>query len=653
MLAVAPAQKLASSFSYFTSRYAPAIITLLVLSAGFYFYFNVVVSDNEADLKQRNFRGLHRMATNISGKVDDYAERNAVNFLEALSPSDEVIPKRSNQIKSDSTLRVQARVAADYDLKDTLLSNKTDTQQKFAIKFFNEWNFLFRGNGDTAAYTSVKNFTSLLLRRDLFPYYLLAKEDTILFDELNISHQTVSKFLPGGYARDSVKKGQIQSGESREVNIGGRAYKLFLLPFVVQGNKEFTIGGYMPLESYVSEQRYIPTYAILWMVNGLMVVILMFPLLKVFLMHRSEQLLVSNAISSLASLHVIAAIIVLIVINSYVYFNLILSSADNNLTKLADSTASNFTAELDAALGEIESSKTLMKEERNQRDVVIPLQNLRDSGFANQQNRKVSTTYKPGSVYPYFKHIAWVDASGQQQFRWTTNSYIPKKVDVSDRDYFKAVKSGNLWLKNGKPYYLTGVSSWVSNEKLAVISVPFFAGDTASKKAKGLMMVSLSAPFRSMFNAIVPEGYGFCIVKDNGDVLFHIDKNRSLNENLVEECSDNGSLQSLLRTRSPGFSSSRYSGSSQRFYIQPIAGMPFSVVSYRDMRTIWAEDLDVISACSILCLMNLAVILIAILIIQASGYKRSLLHSQSILFTWLRPEQRSLYHPTGKYKAMY
>jgi hypothetical protein len=192
-------------------------------------------------------------------------------------------------------------------------------------------------------------------------------------------------------------------------------------------------------------------------------------------------------------------------------------------------------------------------------------------------------------------------------------------------------------------YYLTGVSSWVSNEKLAVISAPFFAGDTASKKATGLIMVSLSAPFRSMFNALVPEGYGFCIVKDNGDVLFHIDENRSLNENLVEECNDNGSLQSLLRTRSPGFSSSRYSGSSQRFYIQPIPGTPYSVVTYRDMRRIWSEDLDVISACSILCLMNLAVILIAILIIQASGYKRSLLYSQSILFTWLRPNRSLKY----------
>jgi len=60
------------------------------------------------------------------------------------------------------------------------------------------------------------------------------------------------------------------------------------------------------------------------------------------------------------------------------------------------------------------------------------------------------------------------------------------------------------------------------------------------------------------------------------------------------------------------------------------------------MRTIWSEDLDVISACSILCLMNLAVILLAVIIIQATEYRHSLLKSQSLLFTWLRP--RLLFH---------
>ncbi|MDQ6609585.1 MAG: hypothetical protein M3Y85_07170, partial [Bacteroidota bacterium] len=145
--------------------------------------------------------------------------------------------------------------------------------------------------------------------------------------------------------------------------------------------------------------------------------------------------------------------------------------------------------------------------------------------------------------------------------------------------------------------------------------------------------------FRSMFKTVVPEGYGFCVVRNDGDVIFHLDEKRSLNENLVEECSHDENLQSLLRTRLPGFTSSRYSGSSQQFYISPVPNMPYSIVTYRDLRTIWAEDLDVISACSILCLMNLAVILLAIIIIQATGYRRSLLQSQSILFRWLRPNR--------------
>ncbi|MDB5207860.1 MAG: hypothetical protein JWR72_2935 [Flavisolibacter sp.] len=624
-------QKLGSAFSNFSARYAPAVITLLILSAGFYFYFNVVVSGNESDLKERNFRGLHRMATNISGKVESYVGQNAANFLTGLNSPN------------------QADRKAGYDLGYSVIPNIADTLQ-FFVRYSEGWNLMFKPKKsapilrDTIAYASAKKFVASLLRRDLFPYYLLAVGDTILFDELNISHQRMSTFLTGDYAKDSFDKEQIRSGEIREVSIGGNEYKLFILSFIVEGKSEFKIGGYMHVETYVKEQRYIPTYAFLWLLIGIILVLLMFPLLKIFLMQRSEQMLVSNSIAPFASLHVIGAIVVLVAINSYVHFNLVLLPASSDLKTLADNTQSIFVNELDAAMVEMDSAKAAVKKDTGLlKDWKFPLQvprvSFKDSTDNTIKSRDSVPRYKPGEIYPYFKHLVWTDTAGQQQYRWTTNPYLSKNISVRDRDYFKAVDSENLWLRDGKPYYFTVISSWVASEKLAVISRPFSKEDSLLT-ARGLMMQSLSGSFRSMFNALLPTGYGFCLVTANGDVIFHHDENRSLNENLIEECTDKETLKALLKTRSSGFAESRYSGSSKRFYVKAIPGMPYSVVSFRDLRTMWSEGLDVISSCSILCLMNLAVILFAILIIQASGYKHSLLHSQFILVGWLRPNKK-------------
>ncbi|HEV7621086.1 MAG TPA: hypothetical protein VGO09_05115, partial [Flavisolibacter sp.] len=74
-------QKFSSFISYLTGRYAPAFITIILLGAGFFFYFNVIVSGNESDIKSRNFRGLQRMAYNISQKIENYSEKNVQNFI--------------------------------------------------------------------------------------------------------------------------------------------------------------------------------------------------------------------------------------------------------------------------------------------------------------------------------------------------------------------------------------------------------------------------------------------------------------------------------------------------------------------------------------------------------------------------------------------
>jgi hypothetical protein len=609
--------RFSSFFSFLTGRYAPAFITLLVLAGIFFFYFNVIVTTNEANLKERNFRGLHRMADNVIKKINSYSEDNSKNFLNALKA-----PGITEGMRT--VIENQYSLTRDKDsaIKDTL---------PFYIKFSDGWKFYFKGSDSLKkpslpALSPINKFITPLLRRDLFQYYFLSIGDTILWDELNISNKLVSSYLPPKTASDSVRKGSvIQTGDIRTIEIQGKEYKLFLLPFIAGNQFKFQLGGYMPIENYVSEQRYIPTYAIVWLVIGIVVVILMFPLLKIFLMHPSEQLHARNAVYSLASLFILGAVVVLAALNTYMYFSLVKSKANTDIKELAYSIDSSFTHEVDTALLEMDSAEARLQSKLVKAGPGATLDSFDTPG------------YKP-VFYPYFLHISWTDISGAQRVRWASQPYLSEKIDVRTRDYFTAVRDKRMWTgKNGKPYYLTEISSRVENKNLAIIARPF--ADTSKKFDSALSVITLSSSFRSMFNTVLPDEFGFCLIKEDGDILFHYDQNRNLNENLVEECDNDPVLLSLIHARNEGHFGARYAGSSQRFYIKPVESMPYYIVVFRCMKPVWAEDLDIISACSIFTLMNLAVILLAILITQVVGYRQGLLKHSSISFSWLQPNK--------------
>jgi hypothetical protein len=615
-------QRISSFISYFTGRYAPAFITFLILSGGFFLYYQVVVSKNENDLRQRNFRGLQRMADNISTKLENYHAKNSVNFFHNL----ERYP--------DS--RIYSEIMEEYGLErvnDIPLTKETFDSS--LVGFSDDWLFLFRDTTKRSqvAATRVKKFVSPLLRRDLFPRYLFGYRDIILFDELNITHKRFSSLLSDNLARDLVKKNMIETGQIWNLEIAGKPYKLFLLHFTVMDRYPFTLGGYIPAEEYQSEKNHIPIYAILWMIIGLILVVLMFPMLKLFLMHRSEQLLLRNAISSLASIHVLGAIAILAALNIYVYFSMSIPSMNQHLKSLESSIEHTLRTEINDALGDIDSARKKIQNGFPFQDEDSLLTRIQ----INPTTHQVSAfTTQAGLHYLFLENLTFTDSSGQNIRRWTSKSFLPTLINVRDRDYFQAVRNGNLWhWDNGDSFYLTSISSWNSNENLAIISTSF--SSPGSLKTR---IATLSGPFRSLFDALLPEGYGFCIIDQYGDVKFHQDQKRNLNENLLEECDDNSTLKSILYSHSKAFFGSRYSGEDQRFFIKPLSGTPYYMVTFCNMQQLWAEDLDVISVSSILSLMNLAIILIVILTVQVSGYKDSFLRNQSIFFTWLRPNYK-------------
>lgn len=649
---------LSDFFGQFIRRYAPAIITLIVIAGAFFFYSNVIIKQNERTIRERSFRGLNRIGSNIREKVQLYAEKNSVNFLKEIRDITDSMPLQPNT-------PAVARIEEEYGLqqfKGPGLQNKYDY---FSIEHLSNWNIIFNTGEPVRAGAPVTDFVKSFLRRDLFNYYFLAHNDTVLFDEINLSHDTLTAIARGRYVKDSVSR-QItkEFGVIEQVETGGKKYKLFMIPFTVKGNHRFVIGGYMPVEDYTEESRYIPGNAILWLVFGIVLVILMFPLLKVFLMTRPEPLLARNVLTSLISIHLMGSIIMIILVNVYTYYFLIRKPADDQLRTLTAGIQQTFLSEIKDALAEMDQDERELLKLLDQQgglpanrfpDLYSPAgeTGYRIDHTGTEKPYKADMVYTPdslGSQYRYFEQIVWTDSSGMQAIRWTNNPFVPSKVSVRDRDYFQAVVHGSLLRRDRQEYFLTAVSSWVSQQKLAIIArrshlKELLQDNTIIKDSSlrkkliptlGKMeMISMSTPLRSIFNPILPYGFGFCLVDVRGNVLFHYDENRSLNENLVEESNDNVKLASLLGTGAAGYFNAHYTGSNHRFYAQPVDRMPYYLVTFYDIENNWNQDLDIMSASSILVLINMGIILLLVLITRILSFRRL---SRSILFIWVEPK---------------
>lgn len=663
------AKQLSDFFGQFIKRYAPAVITLLLIGGAFFFYTHVIIQQNERTIRERSFRGLNRVAGNISQKVLVYGRQNSRYFLNEVKAVRD--PAKRQGISPD----IQ-RIQEEYGLKQLKDTAAIPPEDVFAIRHSNDWNILFSSDSSVKTGVSVQDFVRSLLRRDLFQYYFLAHNKEVVFDELNSSHDSISNITGGSIIRDSIDKTDTREyGMMEQVSIGGKKYKLFLLPFTVNLKHHFVIGGYMPLEDYVDEGKYLPGNAILWLVFGIVLVILMFPLLKVFFMTKAEPLLPRNVLTSLMSAHLLGSLIIIILVNIYAYYFLIKGNSDEQLKTLTHSIQGTFQDEVQHAINEIDSSEAELVRVLNRHYPINGSNSLPDLYRPSPDQRVYriaktgsdgkpgsDTIYKPallGNTYRYFENIAWADSNGSQIIRWTNNSVMPSKLFVRNRDYFQAVMQGSLLrTRSNQEYYISAVSSWASQQKLAVIArrshiQELFDNDTLTnrnltaalrKKLSDTLgkikMVSISAPLRSVFNPILPYGFGFCIVNDQGDVVFHYDENRSLNENLVEECNDNVELTSLLNTGAADYFNAHYSGSNYRFYMQPIDRMPYYLVTFYDHENTWNQDLDIVSASSILILINMGIILLLILITRMLSLS---LLSRTVLFIWIEPKYHRKY----------
>jgi hypothetical protein len=601
-------------------------ITLLVLGGSFFYYFNVVINRNELLIKERSFRGLAHISENIEKTITATFLNNARNF--------------ANEFLKSRTKAETAEIQKLYGLsftgtsipgKDTFfISGKSNSRYfNFNVKNSNgEWKTVQAGS---------TTFLDSVLRNDLFSHYLVIANGELIYENVEGSFSLSLK--------DSLKvKSALQPGLVQKLEAGGESFEAFSIPFIVEG-KEWWLSGLMPYSDFRKEKMQLSENIVVTLIFIFFLSLIFFPFLKCFLMNKEDHLNSSDVVFAYISFFLITATLTAALWNLYTFQSLYRNGRNDQLYQLAAQIETSFGQEIKQAIGQLkEANETLAK---NSGDDASKIR----MGLVNNLNPDAAydSIKAKFNSYPYAKNIVWLDKSGQQKIRWTAYNFNPEKINVKSRAYFQQAIDNNLWTdSSGNSFFVEAIKSWIADSKLGVVSMrsgltKSFV-DTAKTNLEQVTMpvMLLSGRFQSVFQPILPSGFGFAVLNQEGKVYFHSNPQYDLFEDFIKETGGHYLLSAALQTRMATEFKAYYYGQPCKFYIQPVKDMPLFVVTFSETYRINANNTALLTSVSVLIFLQAFLIILSAILIQIFRVRESRSGIRTNNLNWLIPKSEHL-----------
>ncbi len=610
--------------------YTAILVSVIILALFICFYLWFYVSRNEQKIYSRNFRALERVALNLQKRIPDYSKLAGTKVKAA---SEEIQKTGSNWNfekfkKENSDVFDLCRISKSLDSKSKpvdkqfLIKEEEDIGGKYSDIMYVELNadetyLVFRKpfNGSGKAIElgiSIDKYLPQLLKVDYFSSYALIKGNKTIYNNFGqLFDESKADSLLDHIAG-------LQTRRIRHVEITKTGYSLFTIPFSINNDNSFKLVGITLTKKLNAEKLYVPHSFVFVLVFLLLGVAVVFPFLKILLMSSHEKMKSTDIILSLFSLTFGMSLLFYVLFSQYQYREV----DKKQFAKLQKSLAETISSSL---LNDITRAQLQLVEVDEHLDS-SQISYIGKAGKNDDQNKvkEFDVVWDENidtNIYSNYKYVFWLDSSGTDNIPRFGDARPVPRGDYSDREYFNSVKNGHLWRwydDRNYPFIMQPVRSWTDGEFRAVIAQPTLnTGLKADGKSLKLMLTAISSELPSVLSATLPFGYQFCVVDRNGEVWFHSDAERNLNENIIEECNRNEQLIAAIGTRTESIFFENYAGYQARFLVKPVDGFPLYVVVIMNEAQLMVKNINqfIISLSFIITLLLLSAIQIGILML--------------------------------------
>lgn len=672
-------------------RNAVLFTTLLLILATFAYYFLVFVKNNESRLIDRAYRVLDRKATNIENKYAGYESfltfvfnsvkeplakaievnepgQNEIRRLRAkiaaldarvtenyqYSPIDyesiyadndeiELLEKQIGQIQSVLDAEIREVIddktpeyvhldylykgAVSYDGRDYSLEKKGFT-----------WNLETADTSYVSFSEEAESFVSALLGNGIFEEFILLKEANMYGEagaelDYGMVYQTFDNPIDLESIGPKVQHNvlDLTSGDSvylamgpkmvkpMDINLFNNGYKLLFHRLELKG-VVYYLGGFIRSSVFKKESQKVESFLLVLAILFILLLLIAMPVMKLAFMSSIERLHIRNVVMTGGSLVLGIPIVLLIFFSIYEFVLKGKKEIDNNLMQLSDDIETRFETELATMLTKLNEFDTLMCKNPDNLD---------------------SLNFKP---YHEFNHVYWIDEDGvaKANLQRTLLKLDPSTIYVGSREYFQRIDSDQMWkFRNdslNEDFYLQSIVSWNDFTNEAAVSIPSKLVESKHLSDKYPVAV-MTSQLKSVMDPILPFGYQFAIIDEQGQVKFHSDKNRILQENFLEETENDSDIRSAMYARAGINANVKYHNVNHRAYIQPINSMPLYLIMLYDKEYGNAKVQGVVSLSIILLFGTFAGACLMVLLMWVMQKRKSKLRIVNFLFHWMKPDE--------------
>lgn len=425
------------------------------------------------------------------------------------------------------------------------------------------------------------------------------------------------------------------ASEHREgVKVAGNRYQLFVEPFslpiqapeapgdkvkaAAAGHKEtWLLCGLIPEKEQVYKSMAVSSALLMFLLGGLLLAVLSWPFLKLRLLgDRQRVRLVDVGLVGVCSLAG-ASIATLTLLDMFA-FHRFTGQAEAQVESLAQEMEERLLAEIFKAyehLEDLEDRAMKLKPEELQ---------------APENVERASEPFDPEDAYPFWDNFTLIDKSGMQAVKWSTATVVSTRIPARERPYYQRVRDQDLWrLKRGGKeiaLYVQSIVSSTRGNKLVALSKP-----SALKEYTASL---LTIPMPSLIDPVLPPGFGFVVIdseEGTGEVLFHSDSERNLSESFFDETDQERRLRSAVFAKRSETMGLRYWGRDYIARVEPVDGLPWTIVALREKELLRAVNLEwiVTTISFILAYMGLLGAVLLVVVVVRPSYRAS----------WLWPDR--------------
>lgn len=596
------------------------VFLAFILAFGIYFFY--FVQERKDDLSRKNFSILAQVSENIVAKVKTY-DQNIDNVQRLLGEYKDIgtkmnalSRKQSGDLEITDVFTWLKRKGA-INKSFTLSKNNSESPSKDVII---EENFITKNievyGSKFTIRQDLQSFLSSLLWQDDFDEYMIIDEKSRFIYQSG--HIGVFKMSVDSLVSIDGGNNSVKASSYKEVILEGNKYKLFAYPFRLKNHQKYVLIGLRSAKAFNDQSMHISSLTVVTVATVFFLLLLSFPFIKLLLISKTERLNRMDIIMSMASMFAITCLVSLLTLDMFQYKKYSEQDISKNLKSVSITLEKHLKKEMLQALNQLQAYDSIYAK--------TPL-NKR----VNKTNLLSDTIFYP-EIYAGFDFIFWTTENGKQTNKWTVKSQNTSPIDVSSRKYYSKIndKSGWSWKKqNIDLFFLESIYSLNTGKSYAALSLPSI--DTNSG------VIAMTTELGAIFDPVLTHGYKFALINAEGEVLFHSDKRRNLQENFLQDIGNKSAIKSSINSRVFNTFNTSYHGDDYEACIEPLDSWPVYLVTMYDKGYFKSANAEILSVCIIMLSIYGALILVIFLIIYASSHSPSKLQFKKSRLNWLVP----------------